>query len=116
MTKPKMELVEEAEPAKPVSIAKPGAFDLDLFKTKAAPTIAGVATLLTALPHHNIAQANDWVRLHPDVDNYWSAELCFVNVPIKGQKKDLVHLIIEELAVLYLPSNRIKKYPPRARH
>ena len=100
----------EPEPAKPVSIARPGAFNLDLFKTKSSPNIAGVATLLTALPHHNIAQANDFVRLHPDEDNCWSAELCFVNVPIKGQKKDLVHLIIEELAVLYLPSNRIKKY------
>ena len=32
--KPKMELVEETEPepAKPVSIAKPGAFNLDQFK------------------------------------------------------------------------------------
>ena len=100
----------EPEPAKQVSIAKPGAFNLDLFKTKTQPNIAGVATLLTALPHHNIAQANDFARLHQDVDNYWSAELCFVSVPIKGQKKDLVHLIIEELATLYLPSNRIKRY------
>lgn len=106
--KPEIELVEQVEP-KP-TIAKPGAFNLDLFKTKSSPTIAGVATLLTALPHHNIAQANDWARLHPDEDNYWSAELCFVPVPIKGQKKDLVHLIVEELAVLYLPSNKIKKY------
>jgi hypothetical protein len=108
LKKPEMELVEKVEPAP--TIAKPGAFDLNLFKTKSSPTIAGVTTLLTALPHHNIAQANDWTRLHSDVDNYWSAELCFVNVPIKGQKKDLVHLIVEDLAVMYLPSNRIKKY------
>ena len=69
MEKPKLELVEPkpaiaGTPAEAVSIAKPGAFNLDLFKTKSSPNIAGVATLLTALPHHNIAQANDWVRLH----------------------------------------------------
>ena len=115
MEKPKLELVEPepaiaGAPAEAVSIAKPGTFNLDQFKSKSPPTIAGVATLPTALPHHNIAQANDWTRLHPDEVNYWSAELCFVNVPIKGQKKDLVHLIVQELAVQYLPSNRIKQF------
>ena len=75
-----------------------------------------MSTLLTALPHHNIAQANDWVRLHPDEENYWSAELCFVNVPIKGQKKDLVHLIDEELGSAVSAEQADQEVPARARH
>ena len=64
--------------------------------------MASVETLQTALPHHNIAQAKDFVRLHPDEENYWSAEFCFVNVPIKGQKHDTLHLIDEDLAMRLL--------------
>jgi len=40
-----------------ISIPKPGTFDLDKFKSKRAAAIAGVETLQTALPHHNIAQS-----------------------------------------------------------
>jgi hypothetical protein len=93
-----------------MSIAKPNAFDLDKFKSKRAAAVAGVETLQTALPHHNIAQAKDFVRLHPDEDNHWSPELCFVNVPIKGQKRDTLHLIEEELAMDFLPSARILRF------
>ena len=49
-----------------MSITKPTTFDLDKFKSKRAAAMAGVETLQTALPHHNIAQAKDFVRLHPD--------------------------------------------------
>jgi len=94
----------------PMSIAKPGKFSLDKFKSKRSPTIAGVQTLLTALPVHSISEANDWVRLHPDEENYWSPELCFVNVPIKGQKRETLHLIDEELAMGNLPSGKIKRF------
>jgi hypothetical protein len=31
-------------------------------------------------------------------------------VPIRGQKKDVVHLILEDLAMSYLPSARIKRH------
>jgi hypothetical protein len=99
---------EECEAAMP--IAKPSAFDLDKFQSKHAVAIAGVETLQTALPHHNIAQAKDFVRLHPSEPTHWSPELCFVNVPIKGQKKDTLHLIEEELAMRYLPSARILRF------
>ena len=78
------------------TITKPGGFTLDRFKTKRAAAIANVETLLTALPHLRIAQAKDFVRLHPNEDDYWSPELCFVNVPIKGQKHDTLHLIDED--------------------
>ena len=91
------------------TITKPGAFTLDRFKTKQAAAIANVETLLTALPHYSIAQAKDFVRLHPNEDEYWSPELCFVVVPIKGQKNDTLHLIDEELAVRHLPSARIQR-------
>jgi hypothetical protein len=72
--------------------------------------LAGVETLLTALPHYRIAEARDFVRLHPDEDNYWSFELCFVSVPIKGQKRDTLHLIVEDLAMQYLPPARIQRF------
>ena len=91
-------------------IPKPTAFSLDKFKSKSEPTLGGVEPLLMALPHHKIADAKDFVRLHPDVDNYWSPELCFVNVPIKGMKHDTLHLIDEDIAKAYLPSGRIQRF------
>jgi len=93
-----------------ISIAKPGAFDLNKFKSKRAAAMANVETLLTALPHHSISQAKDFVRLHPDEATYWSPELCFANVPVKGQKRDTVHLIDEDLAMRFLPPPRILRF------
>jgi len=102
---------EQADPtAASMSIAKPSTFDLSKFKSTRAPTAAGVETLQTTLPHHKIAQANDYVRLHPDEENCWSPELCFVNVPIKGSKKDTLHLIEEDLAMRFLPSAKIQRF------
>src|SRR5215471_12530277 len=69
-----------------VAIPKPPEeFSLERFRSKRDPSIGSVETLLTALPHHPIAQAKDFVRLHPD-PAYWSPELCFVSVPVKGMK------------------------------
>jgi hypothetical protein len=95
----------------PVQVPKPDEKpSLDKFKSKSAATISGVETLLTGLPHHTISQAHDFVRLHEDEANYWSPELCFVNVPIVGQKKDTLHLIAEDIAMQYLPSSRIQRF------
>jgi hypothetical protein len=98
------------QPDEATSIAKPGAFSLDKFKSKHAAALANVETLQTALPHYTISQAKDFVRLHPDEDKCWSPELCFVNVPIKGSKRDTLHLIDEELAMRFLPSARILRF------
>ena len=57
-----------------------------------------------------MAEARDFVRLHPDEDNFWSMELCFVNVPIKGDNRDQLHLIVEDLAMRHLPSAEIKRF------
>jgi hypothetical protein len=94
----------------PMQIPKPSKSKLDLCKSTLDPNIAGVETLLTALPHHRIADANDWVRLHPDEVNYWSCEYCFVQVPIKGQKGNTLHLIFEHLATRYLQSKKIQRF------
>jgi hypothetical protein len=115
MEKPKLELVEPepaiaGAPAEAVSIAKPDTFDMNRFTSKRGHVGAGVETLQTALPHHSIAQANDFVRLHADEEKYWSPELCFVSVPIKGVKRDTLHLIEEELAMQHLPSARILRF------
>jgi hypothetical protein len=105
----KLQLAPDAD-AEPISIAKPPEVSLDAFKSKRNPAIANVETLLTALPHHSLAQAKDWVRLHNDETSYWSPELCFVSVPIKGASRDSLHLITEDLAVAYLPSGRYKRF------
>ena len=99
---------EPGEEPVPLTIKKPEGF-LEKFRSKRPPTIAGVATLLTALPLLRIADANDFVRLHPSEEEYWSPELCFVSVPIKGEKRDMLHLIDEEIAVQYLPSKKIQR-------
>jgi|SRR6516165_319489 len=113
--KPELKLVPEEkgeEVTTPIEeattpIAKPEAFDLNKFKSKQKPTIADVETLQTALPVHSLADAKDFVRLHENEEKYWSDELCFVNVPIKGQKHHTLHLIDEDLAMRFLPSARI---------
>jgi len=107
---PKFKVVGEEVDDEALSVPKPDTFSLNKFKSKRAAAIANVETLLTALPHHSISQAKDFVRLHPDEEKYWSPELCFVNVPIKGQKRDTLHLIDEELAMRYLPSAKILRF------
>src|SRR6516164_2254966 len=93
-----------------VPIAKPGEFDLDKFKVKKSATVANVETLQSPLPVHNISAAKDFVRLHPDVSNYWSDALCFLDVPIKGQKRNTLHLIVEDLALRFLEAGEIKRF------
>jgi len=68
--KTKLKLV--SEDSQPISIPKPGEFSLERFKSKRGPQMAAVETLLTALPHSSISQVKDFVRLHPDEENYWS--------------------------------------------
>lgn len=92
-----------------VAVPKPSGFDLNKFKSKRADAIANVATLQTGLPVSSMSQAKDFVRLHPD-DDFWSDELCFVMVPIKGAKRDSLHLIEEDLAMEFLPSGKIMRF------
>src|SRR5262249_25411428 len=92
-----------------VSIAKPDGFDLNKFRSKRVAAVQNTETLYTGLSIHSISQAKDFVRLHPDEDAYWSPELCFVHVPVKGQKRETLHLIDEDIAMEYLPSGRIKR-------
>jgi hypothetical protein len=100
-------LVTDPDP----TIQKPSEFSFEKFRSKRDPSIGGVATLLTALPHHSIKEANDYVRLHPDQENYWSPELCFVAVPVKGMKRDTLHIIDEEVAIRNgLPSGSIQRF------
>ena len=93
-----------------VPIVKPDEFNLDKFKAKRTATVANVETLQSPLPVHNMAAAKDFVRLHPDEENYWSDELCFMDVPIKGQKRNTLHLIVEELALRFLEAGEIKRF------
>ena len=92
-----------------VAVSKPSGFDLNKFKSKRADAVAKVDTLQTGLPVSSMSQAKDFVRLHPD-EEYWSPELCFVMVPIKGAKRDSLHLIEEDLAMQFLPSGKIMRF------
>jgi DNA N-6-adenine-methyltransferase (Dam) len=106
-----VEQVEPKENDEPMSITKPeDEFDLDRFKSKRGAAMANIETLQNTLPILSIAEAKDFVRLHEDEKKYWSAELCFVSVPIKGSKREQLHLIDEDLAMRYLPSGRIQRF------
>jgi hypothetical protein len=107
--KPKLIAASEIDKAA-IQVPKPEEFNLDRFKSTQDGTVANVETLLTALPHYPIAGAKDFVRLHEDEAKYWSGELCFVNVPIKGQKRDTLHLIAEEIANKYLDQARVLRF------
>jgi len=72
--------------------------------------MAGVITPLNPLKVMRISEARDFVRLHPDENHGWTDELCFVLVPVKGEKRDLLHLLDEDLAMEYLPSAEIKRH------
>jgi hypothetical protein len=104
--KPTLELINNDGPGDP-PIKKPSKFSLDRFKSTRAATIARVEKQLTGLPVMRISEADDFVRLHP---TKWTGELCFVKVPIKGAPKDTVHLIVEEVAMMYLPSKQIIRH------
>jgi hypothetical protein len=98
----------ETPPEEPVSIPKPKESRLAKFKSTNL-TPEKVAALVTGLPHYPVADAKDFVRLHPDEENYWSTEYCFVNVPVQGQNKDTLHLIVSDLAARLSPG-RVQKF------
>jgi hypothetical protein len=106
-SKPGPRLVIDAD----VAIPKPDpAARLEKFRVTRDPSIGSVETLLTALPHHPIAQAKDFVRLHSNQESHWSAEFCFVSVPIRGMKRDTLHIISEEIALRKLPGADILRF------
>jgi hypothetical protein len=103
MSESKLHTVEAGDPP----IAKPDKFTLSKFKSSRAATIANVTTLQSALPVHSLAQAKDFCLLH---STEWTDELCFVNVPIKGAPRETKHLILEDLAQMFLPSRQIVRH------
>ena len=106
---PELRAVEAPDPQASVIKIKKPSFS-EKFRSKNAPTISGVETLLTALPVLKIGEVDDWTRLHSSEDDYWSCELCFVSVPIKGANRDMLHVIDDDLAVQYLPAKKIRRH------
>ncbi len=94
-----------------ISIAKPDDFSLDKFKSKRSPTMAGVETSADgpAASQHGAGQGLGALGTRNEGE-YWSPEFCFVHVPVKGQKRETLHLIDEELAMRHLPSGRIQRF------
>ena len=93
----------------PLKIVKPSTSMFERFKSKKPPTIGGVGEQLTALPLLKISEANDFVRLSPE-EQHRSPEMCFVSVPVHGEKRDILHFIDEDIAVKWLPAKRIQRF------
>lgn len=109
MKKNKKVTPSAAENVIPLNITKPKPGVFERFKSKKPPTIGGVGTILQGLPLLKLSDANDFCKLSP-LQEHWSPELCFVSVPVSGEKKDLLHFIDEEIATKYLPEKRIKRF------
>ena len=107
--KPTKSEVTTTENVVPLKIVKPQQSIFEKFKSKKPPTIGGVGEQLTALPLMKISEAGDFVRISPD-ERHHSPELCFTSVPIVGEKRDMLHIIDEELAVKWLPAKRILRF------
>jgi hypothetical protein len=108
MTTKKQKTETEAENVIPLKVVKPSR--LDKFKSK-RPGTAGLETAPEVLSILKVGDVNDFFRLHPNEEDYWSPEMCFVSVPIKGEKKDRLHIIDEELALRCgLSNKKIKRF------
>jgi hypothetical protein len=111
--KPKLEVITDSNGndngsngASP--LIKPDApFSLDRFKSKRDKTAANVEIDPGPLPVSRIVDVKDFVRVHHDEENFWSDELTFISVPIKGMKKEQLHIIDQELAVTTLEPAQI---------
>lgn len=99
----------EAGPSAP-PIAKPGADFMNRFRSTKSAEMPGVATPLAPLKIIRAGETEDFFRVHPDEENYWTCELCFVSVPVKGTARPLLHLITEEIAMEYLSPKLIKRH------
>src|SRR5260370_2281712 len=92
--------VEPVEPAKTEvkpngagnGIAKPPAYDMKRFLSKTPDTIAKVGVIPAILPQYRIADANDFVRLHPDRENSRSEQLCFLELPTPVMRSHSTHV------------------------
>lgn len=101
---------QDLSEAEVIPIAKPKGGGMERFRSKTAPTIANVATKVGMLPLSSISDAGDFVKVHPNEADCWSCELCFVKVPTKGSKNDVLHLIDEEIAMQYLEAKQILRF------
>ena len=109
MTEPKLNPAAD-EPAQHNADREAERRPLARFRSKRPANAGGVETLLEALPHYPVPDAKDFVRLHPNEDEYWSGDLCLVNVPIIGQRKDTLLLIDEDIARAHLPGGKIQRF------
>jgi hypothetical protein len=97
----------QGEPMPP--IAKPKKFSLARFKSD-APLLPGVSGMVAAIPILKLGEVGDYFRLHPDETAYWTDELYLVNVPVKGMKKDMLHLIDKNIATKWLEPKKILRF------
>ena len=102
--------IKNVEPEDSVGIPRPtNKFSMDQFRVS-EDGVKSVGTLIHALPCYKISDAGDFVRLHPDEENYWSCPFYLVEVPIKGQKKkSKTHLVTEAIADAYLGRSKVKR-------
>ena len=90
-------------------LRSPRLLSLDKYKSKNMSTAADVEPALAALAIKKISDVGDFVWVHPDEESYWTIELCFVDVPVKGEKRTILHLIDDDIAVANLPTKKIRR-------
>jgi hypothetical protein len=106
----KAKKAEVAEDPPIGSIEKPKGSGLSRFKSRFGGSVAHVETLLTELPILKIGGTKDFVWLHPNEEIGWTDELCFISVPVEGQRDSQLHLIPDELAMEHLEPDDILRF------
>jgi hypothetical protein len=90
----------QGEPMPPIDKPADDDDDVDLsrFEAKTTADIARVKTLLTGLPVLKPGEIKDYFVLHPG-DGWWKRPpYCFIDVPVIGVAKSILHLIDENVA------------------
>jgi hypothetical protein len=90
----------QGEPMPPIDKPADDDDDVDLsrFEAKTTADIAGVKTLLTGLPVLKPGEIKDYFVLHPG-EGWWKRPpYCFIDVPVIGVAKSILHLIDEGIA------------------
>ena len=100
---------EPEENIVPLKIVKPSF--LEPFKSKRAPTIAGVETLLTGVAGHEDRRCQ---RFRPSASArrrlLVRPNCASCSVPIHGDKRDQLHLIDEDIAMMHLSAKKVKRF------
>lgn len=85
--KPTIVPIDDTPDEAPISVPKPTKSLMDMCKSTEDPTIAGVETLLTALPYLKLSEANDWRAYTPTRRRTGHQNIALCQCLSKGRRK-----------------------------